>query len=179
MNQEKIEEAHQIHKQWRFRRLCNGTIAALKLLIVACQKVGEWILKIFAWSLLVGLLIRDDGEAVEFTSPATIAFFALLIYFWGSIFRVIFELSEHVNRWTSHEIRNYTIERPPSRKPRSWTERGILATTWLVALLVAVSVSYFLWQPAHEIIRWFWSDVIWEMILKNAAQASVNFSGIG
>ena len=152
----------------RWKTIFGKLKGALKAFTIICHLFGEWLLKVFVWLVLVGILVRQHGEVLKLSSPALWALLALSIFLFGSIGRALFKWSELVDSWLNPGIRRYVVERPEPRVTRSLGEWCILITTYFVALSIAAGLTWFVILPALEAIVPFVLQLMIEFV-KGAA----------
>lgn len=140
----------------------------LKSLTIVLQASGEWLLKMFAWLLVIGVLVEHHKEVLTLSSPATWGMLALAMYVFGSIGRAGFRIwargCELAGSWRNL---GSAAERP---KPRPPLARADVVGGGIVALAVGGPCLYVMWylmKPMTSFVVDLVFDVIWAEAFKD------------
>lgn len=171
-NRERMSEEVIFVSASRWKRVYGRIMNVLKAFTNICHIFGEWLLKVFVWLVLIGVLVRQHGDSLTLSSPTLWACLALGIFLFGSTGRALFRLSELLNRWLNPGIRRYVVERPQPRVPPSRFERCIFIATYAILLTVVGILTWFVIRPALEVALPFIVQLMLDFI-QGAADESV------
>ena len=91
--------------------ICHLTADAIKICSFIFHALGEWLLKVLAWIVLLGVLLKQHSGELYLYSPAVLASAGLGIFLCGSLIKAVFKWFEFMGGRMKRKVR-YAIELP-------------------------------------------------------------------